>query len=107
MKTTNQPTVSMRVQTGEFVTAPNDRFTILIHDGLINNTILVEYTNDNIHDVKETDCFSNILPAWEFLKRFDEMGGRSVDVKHFDRDGKVEKVEAFKDSMCYKVRFLF
>lgn len=86
-----------------FITAPNDVFTIITHEGVISDGIEVKITND-VTKEEFTIVLSNNKKAWQLLKDLDEMPARAVYVEHQKWEGPAEVVE-FKKSAPYKYRF--
>jgi len=84
----------------EFITCPDDVFTIKGHKNCISGSIVVA-----LHNAGRQEHFYITLPnkldAWKLLLKLDNMGGRSVFNQMGDDDP-----EPFKDSMPYKARFV-
>ena len=88
-----------------FVTCPGDVFTIQMTPNCISNSISVRVTNEgtmNEAAIKTDEYLGlpNNLGIWTWLKKLNDMGGRSVMVQRGE-----ETPINFEDSAPYKCRF--
>ena len=90
-------TIYSDLKTGNFVTSPNDVFTIHTSN-CISNSISIHLTNA---DESIYFALPNEIAAWKFLKRLNEMGGRKVLHKTDDNSA-----IPFVDSAPYNYRFV-
>lgn len=83
------------------LTKPGDVFTIIIEEGVISNSITFELTNKAEGEEFFSHAFPNKLPVWEFLKKLNEVGNRTVLVYNEREDATVP----FDQSAPYIYRF--
>ncbi len=80
---------------------------VICHENLISNIILLRLENPaNVYQKKYIERFSiiNDIKSWEFLKKFNEIGGRAVIIERHKSKGIVEHIP-FEESAIYKSRF--